>query len=289
MLEFIACATWAAQIILACDSCDHFLKAIRLRHLEVEMDDGSTFLTVRKPLKPGSPSVPLPPSQNVGLSGRTSLKIKTARAVELPPKSQTWDKVTTQRPGLVVIQPRSHKYERNGILTANCIAQVQPDTPFWMLVSNSTSHPVMLHKNQLAAVAFPHPTVLVPMHIFLTELLGISLPDDVQPPSTATEEQPEPKDNRSAGDLSLSVDRLDLYHVPEPHRERLRRLRQKYSPIWSGNVGDIVTTKHHIDLPPGTRPIAQHPYRADPRMREIEPQQVDTMLEKGLIEPAQSV
>ena len=63
---------------------------------------------------------------------------------------------------------------------------------------------------------------------------------------------------------------------------------REFAPMWSGDLGEINTTEHYIDLLPGARPVAQHPYRAGPRAREIEQQEVDKMLQSGVIQPSQS-
>ncbi len=58
--------------------------------------------------------------------------------------------------------------------------------------------------------------------------------------------------------------------------------------MWGGNLGEINSTSHRIDQNPGTRPIAQHPYRAGPRAREAEDKEVKRLLEVGVIEPART-
>ena len=50
----------------------------------------------------------------------------------------------------------------------------------------------------------------------------------------------------------------------------------------------INTTVHRIELIPETRPIAQAPYRAGLKAREIEDVEVQKMLGAGVTEPAQS-
>lgn len=58
--------------------------------------------------------------------------------------------------------------------------------------------------------------------------------------------------------------------------------------MWSGHLREISASEHHIDLLPGLRPIAQPPYRAGPRTREIEEEKMQSMSGKGVIELAQS-
>ncbi|CDF38334.1 unnamed protein product [Chondrus crispus] len=83
------------------------------------------------------------------------------------------------------------------------------------------------------------------------------------------------------------VEELDLSHVPDRLRERFRRMSKKYSRVWDGTLGEIYTTVHRIELIPETRPIAKAPYRAGPKVCEIEDAEVQKMLEAGVIEPAQ--
>ncbi len=66
------------------------------------------------------------------------------------------------------------------------------------------------------------------------------------------------------------VDSLDLSYIPIGFQTRIRELLPKYEGMWDGNLDKINTTSYRIDLNPGTRPIAQHPYRAGPRARKAE-------------------
>ena len=78
------------------------------------------------------------------------------------------------------------------------------------------------------------------------------------------------------------------YIVPKQHRVRLKKLLRKYSSMWDGSLGEINTTEHSIELQPGTKSIAQPPYRAGPKQRQAEQAEVDRRLEHGVIEPTQS-
>jgi hypothetical protein len=51
-------------------------------------------------------------------------------------------------------------------------------------------------------------------------------------------------------------------------------------------LGHAHTTHHHIDLTPGAKPVHSHPYRAGPRSREVEAEEVQRMLKAGVIEPS---
>ena len=56
--------------------------------------------------------------------------------------------------------------------------------------------------------------------------------------------------------------------------------------MWDGTLGLIKATEHHIDLEAGSRPVHQPPYRAGPKQREMEKKEIDSMLNKGVFEPA---
>jgi hypothetical protein len=61
---------------------------------------------------------------------------------------------------------------------------------------------------------------------------------------------------------------------------------EPHKSMWDGRLGEVSATKHRIDLVPGARPINSLPYRAVPRAREIEKQEIYKMLRQGVIEPA---
>ena len=71
--------------------------------------------------------------------------------------------------------------------------------------------------------------------------------------------------------------------------ERLARLLQKYSPVFSSGEEDMGLTslvEHGIPVVPGTRPIRQPPHRLGPEKEAEAERQVQELLRKGLIEPA---
>lgn len=289
MLPFIVCTTLAAPVVLGCDYCDRFVEAIRPKNREVELDDGSTVPIVRRPLKRSNAAAPLPPSQEYEApKGRTSPRIRVSQMTVVPPQHQAWITVTTAKHGLVVIQPNSALYHTHGILVANGIAQVEPNRPFKILVSNTGVNECRLHKNQVLGTALPHPSVVIPTHVMTADVLGISPESDLQPAAAQTATNNVKEEKVSEEETEEALEGVKMEHVPEEYRERLRRLLLKFSHMWNGHLGQIAATEHHIDVLPGTRPIAQPPYRAGPRARQIEQEHVDSMLEKGIIEPAQS-
>ena len=105
-VEFIVCERLAAPMILGCDFCDRFVEAIYPRQKCIELDNGSTVSIVRRPLRRAPKAPPLPPSQEyVKAGGRTTPKVRVAERTLLPPESQTWVSVTSQRQRMKVLQP----------------------------------------------------------------------------------------------------------------------------------------------------------------------------------------
>ena len=63
----------------------------------------------------------------------------------------------------------------------------------------------------------------------------------------------------------------------------------EFAEMWDGQLGTITAAKHRIDLdPPDSIPIHSVPYRAGPKAREFEKQEIQKMLSMNVIEPAQS-
>ena len=58
--------------------------------------------------------------------------------------------------------------------------------------------------------------------------------------------------------------------------------------MFSGQLGTVHATKHHIEFNPGTAPIRQKPYRAGPEKREPIREKIAYQLAAGVIEPAQA-
>lgn len=58
----------------------------------------------------------------------------------------------------------------------------------------------------------------------------------------------------------------------------------KHNDLWSGLLGNINITQHHIDLIPGALPFKSALYRAGPKNRKLEQFEIDKQLKAGFIE-----
>ena len=122
--------------------------------------------------------------------GRVSPKVRAAETIIIPAKSQAWITVNTARHGLGVIQPNEDLYKRRLLAVANGVVQVEPTTPFRVLVANFSKQAQGVVKNQVLATLLPHPIAIVPTHIRTGEVLGLIEDNksdfaDVAPKSTA--------------------------------------------------------------------------------------------------------
>ena len=238
-VDFIVCDRLAAPVILGCEYCDRFVEAIRPRKKLVELEDGSTIPITRRSLTRPPRAPPLLPSQEfVKSPGRTSPKVKVAKAIELPPESQTWVTVTSQRRGLNVLQPNDKLYSSAQICVTNGVVQVEPDEPFRVLVANFAPHAYKLVKNQVFGTLLPHPTAVLGSDIKLADILGVadtisdvtdskSQPGEAATAITTTNPESEP----------INVNSIDLSHVSKHYRTRLREMLRKYSGMWDGSLG----------------------------------------------------
>ena len=60
----------------------------------------------------------------------------------------------------------------NQLLTANGVANVESNNPFRILIANLGRYPKTLAKNQVVATLLPHPTITVPAHVLLADVVG---------------------------------------------------------------------------------------------------------------------
>ena len=84
-------------------------------------------------------------------------------------------------------------------------------------------------------------------------------------------------------------DLVDLSHITnDTLKARILDILASHKDMWSGDLGEIRATEHHIDLRPDTRPLHQHPYRAGPESRKVLEDHMNLQLATDVIEPAQS-
>ena len=298
VVKFNVVPRLAVDVIIGCDFCDKHVEAIRPRRRLVELDDGTTVPIVRRPDKRPPGAIPLPEEQvYVPSDKRASPKVKVAEKVTLQPESQTWVKVRTESEGLVIVQPYAPLFQRYQCAVATGVHQPEPDKPFGVFVANFSSKPVTLSLNQVVATTEEHPAALLETDIAHGDMLGI-----VDSGTKYRKRDHNAKDvnliNKHLADAReaalkeedetpVTASNLEL-KMTDGKEEQIRAMLRKHESLWSGKLGEISATKHHIRLIEGARPFKSAPYRAGPKTRELEEEEVRRQLEAGVIEPSNS-
>ena len=288
----------AVDVIIGCDFCDKHIEAIRPRKRLVELDDGTTVPIVRLPSKRATGSIPLPDEQQyVPPDRRASNKVKVVERTVLAPESQNWVQVTTDCEGLVTIAPYGPLYSKTQCAVAAGVHQAEAGKPFGVFVANFTTKPVILTPGQVVATTDEHPAALMETDMSHGEMLGIT--DQATRYRKRDHSSKDIKlinrhlaDARDAAlkaddDEPVTADTVEL-GMTEGKEEEIRAMLKQHESLWSGKLGEISATKHHIRLIEGARPFKSAPYRAGPKTRELEEEEVKRQLEAGVIEPSNS-
>jgi hypothetical protein len=164
---------------------------------------------------------------------------------------------------------------------ANGVAEVQAYVPFGVRVINTSNQSRSLHKGIILGWALPHPAQI------------LAVPDI---PTNATEEMVDGTLSQTAlptgEDLTTETwlkvasnwrSQVNLDQLSESDLKAVLAMLKTHKSTWDGRLGEVSAKKHRIDLVPGARPIHSLPYRAGPRAREIEKQEIDKMLRQGVI------
>ena len=197
--------------------------------------------------------------------------------------------MTSKRHGLAVVQPHDELYHREKIITSNGVVQVEPGRAFRILMANLSKKPKSLAKGQIVGTLLPHPTAIFNTPVTLGQVLNL---DEVNNPvkgernealSETDKEKPEKGECKSQ-----AIKDVDLEHVELRYQKRIRDMLRQYAHMWDGSLGEISTIEHRIDLTPDAKPVRSALYRAGPKARKAESEEVERMLRAGVIELAQS-
>ena len=85
-----------------------------------------------------------------------------------------------------------------------------------------------------------------------------------------------------------TADDVDLSHLKENDAKRFREMLKKHDSMWTGHLGEINTTKHHIRLFDGAQPVTLPPHRAGMAARKFIEAEVKRMIDAKVCEPSQS-
>ena len=256
--QFLVVEGLATECILGCQFINRHVAAILPKEKVVRLSDASTIQI----LKDSDPLLPL--EERVKTPEGPSTKIRVSKFTKVPSRSETLVWVQCSSPGLQFLQSLLKTHENLGISMGNGIADVLPSQPFPVKVINTSQRERVLPKGMVLGNDMPHPKGIVAL----------------------AEENSRTRVERPDVDGELWKEEVHLTHLTPQQREYVYQMLGKHRQMWDGHLGRVAATEHRIDLIPGAKPVHSQPYRAGPRARDIESQEVGRMLKAGVIEPA---
>lgn len=188
-------------------------------------------------------------------------RVILADDVVLEPGRQTLASVVAGRTVTVVIEPSRALLEQFGVAASNGVHNIAAKVPFKMMMANFTHTAASLHKNEIVAFLLTGPATLIKSQTISTaEVFGIELPlSPTRIPSPELEKEKGGESVKQDDKHPEEVRCLDLSHVQESHHGAIREMLSKHKDLWSGQLGEISTADHRIELIPGARPVKMQP------------------------------
>ena len=217
--------------------------------------------------------------------------VRLARGIKIPAMSQLAAKVVTKAAGLVCLDPKPTLLSRHGVRTANGVIEARPDVMFSVSLANFRKKAVYLPKGTIVAYAKRSPATPIYSLGQVGQEMYKVLNIPFMPTGQAETKEEDPKSGFDTNEgLTDLREQVDLSHIePDSLREEIYKMLGKHAHMWKpGRLGDIGATEHRIDLQPGTKPIRQMPYRQGLKMRDLASEEIQKMLEHGVIEPVSS-
>ena len=149
--------------------------------------------------------------------------------------------------------------------------------PFYVNIANFERVPIRLPKRMRIGIA-THCVWSPREAVVPTPAEVMTIADEL--------EEATPAKSETANDTKAWQDDVKIGEVHEDGREEIVRMLAPYAEMWDGHLGNIKAVKHRIDVTPGSAPVFGVPYRAGPKMRQYEKDEVDRMKAAGVIEPA---
>ena len=264
----------------------------------------------RQALKPIEES--LPEKKVLGSRAGSSFNsIRVAKTVKLRPNTQSYVEVTSKTQGLRIIEGRSDLWEKKKIATASGIAEVTPDKKFLVQVANFSKRVVTLQKGERLGTSLPVPIPVSSAEAQVADeeygenhgyfdINSVPSPfreiwDSISTITFEGEENPVPEtcqvDPEAAQEAEVkepSFEDIGLDHLSSSRRKAVEAMAKPFKSLWKAGLGKIKATVHRLNLEEGSRPSYAQPYRAGPEKRRIIEQEIEKMLDMGVIEPTVS-
>lgn len=85
-----------------------------------------------------------------------------------------------------------------------------------------------------------------------------------------------------------SLEDPDLRQLSEEELAPVGHILGELSPVWQGQMGEVNTTQHRIEIAPDSRPVFSRPYPEGQESHKVIKANLDDLLAKDCIEPLQS-
>ena len=281
---FIVVKRLSVPLIIGCDFQRQYTKAIPPQDGRIEWTMGAVSDI---------------PGYHLGARGRQykapakprirQKELTLAGATVLPPGAQTEVQVMTRSTGSCLIKGRAEFLAENGLhLAHGHHKKVHRHEPFSVLLVNPGRKTRMFAMGTRVGVAEPYTGEARPLSqgdlLAVQQKLGARQELDTQATMATAEGPPEPPVVPPLNEPETPG--VSWAGVPEELHGQMHGLLDQFKGMWSGKLGELKATTHHIQLKPGAKPVYSTPYRDGPhRCLEIE-KQVKHMLYLVVIEPS---
>ena len=206
--------------------------------------------------------------------------VRVCKKACLAPYTESVVMVNTTDAGLKYLRAEDGPYLKHRTAIAEGIADVRPGKPFPILVANMSDRWVPLQRHTTIAWTEEPPE----------QICAVSLSEDRssrrdEPSSLLPSALPDSEVTNPQGDWR---DKLVIGKEHENRREAIVKLLEEFSEMWSGRLGELKNVEHAIDIEEGSRPVHSQPYRAGPTRRAKEKEDLQEMLDAGVIRPSSS-
>ena len=155
-------------------------------------------------------------------------------------------------------------------------------------MANRSKKPKLLAKGQIVGPLLRHPTGSFNTPVTMGQVLNLEeVENRVEGEKNESLSETEKETPEKGEEKSQAIKDLNLEHVELRYQKRILDMLRKYAHMWDVSLGEISTTEHRIDLAPEAKPVRSAPYRAGPKARRAEREEVERTLRAGVIEPAQ--
>jgi len=195
----------------------------------------------------------------------------------------------TRSTGSCLIKGRAEFLAKHGLhLAHGHHKKVHRHKPFSVLLVNLGRKTKMFAKGTRVGVAEPYTGEARPLskgaRLAVQQELAARQELDTQAAMATAEGPPEPP--VVSPPKEPETPELNWAGVHTELHGKVHGLLDQFKGMWSGKLGELKATTHHIQLKPEAKPVYSAPYRAGPHRRlEIE-KQVKKMLDLGVMEPS---